>query len=531
MRHIFTSLFVLVTLCTLAQPAPTSKTTDKFKLALGYLQTVYVDTVNQEQLTEAAIKGMLKKLDPHTTYLTAKEIKDANEPLQGNFEGIGITFNIINDTVTVVSATTGGPSEKLGILPGDKIIYVDTTLLSKQGLTDNKVIKSLRGAKGTEVLVKIYRRGNKQLIPYKIVRDKIPIYSLDAGYMIDSETGYIKINRFSASTMTEFKTALTDLRGQGLKNLVLDLQGNSGGYLQTAIDLCDEFLGNNKLIVYTQGKNSPRNESFAKPNGMFENGKLLVLIDEGSASASEIFAGAIQDHDRGIVVGRRSFGKGLVQNTYLLGDGSAMRITTAKYFTPAGRCIQRSYKDGVEAYYKDLRERYKKGELTTKDSIHVENDSLKYYTDNKRTVYGGGGIMPDFFVPLDTTFNTEYLTAIYNKGGIRIFSNNYVDRNREAMKVKYPSFEDYKRSFVVDDKLLDEFTAYMAKEGVEKNTEQLAISLPTIKIQMKAIIGSLFFKSADYYPIINELNRPLQKALELLKDGTFDKMGIAYTGE
>lgn len=509
-------------------PAARNKTTEKFNTALFYLQTVYVDTVKQDELTEHAIRGMLKKLDPHTVYMTQQEMKDANEPLQGNFEGVGIMFNIIEDTITVVSATSGGPSEKAGIHAGDKIIKIDTTVAVGKVLSDNKVVKLLRGPKGSKVKVLIVRHGEKQPIEFEIVRDKIPIFSVDASYMLDSESGYIKINRFAATTMKEFRDALGDLKGKGLKNLVLDLQGNSGGYLQTAIDLCDEFLGKDKLIVYTQGIHSPRQESKSKPEGIFENGKLIVLIDEGSASASEITAGAVQDHDRALIVGRRSFGKGLVQNTYLLPDGSAMRITTARYYTPSGRCIQRTYKDGVDAYYKDLKERSKHGELFSKDSIHVENDSLKFFTDAKRVVFGGGGVMPDFFVPLDTSYNTPYLLSLYSKGTIRAFANSYVDKNRDDLKMRYPSFDEFKRNFVVDDKLMDELVASATKAGIEKKEADLKISAPTIKLQVKALVANQIFKINEYYQIINDFNGALNKALELLKDDTFDKLKIAY---
>lgn len=525
-------LFALlaITAFAVAQPGPAArnKTTEKFNTALFYLQTVYVDTVKQDELTEHAIRGMLKKLDPHTVYMTQQEMKDANEPLQGNFEGIGITFNIIDDTITVVSATSGGPSEKAGIHPGDKIVKIDTVVSVGKVLSDNRVVKMLRGPKGSKVKVLVYRRGEKLLQEFEIIRDKIPIFSVDAAYMIDSETGYIKINRFAATTMKEFRDALADLKGKGLKNLVLDLQGNSGGYLQTAIDLCDEFLGKDKLIVYTQGSHSPRQESTAKPDGIFESGKLIVLIDEGSASASEITAGAVQDHDRALIVGRRSFGKGLVQNTYLLPDGSAMRITTARYYTPSGRCIQRTYKDGVDAYYKDLKERSKHGELFNKDSIHVENDSLRFFTDAKRVVYGGGGVMPDFFVPLDTSYNTPYLMKLYTKGSIRTFANNYVDKHRADITLRYPTFDEFKRNFVVDESMMAELVAQATKDGVEKNEADLKVSAYTIKLQVKALVANQVFKINEYYQIINGLNGALAKALELLKDDTFDKMKIAY---
>jgi carboxyl-terminal processing protease len=533
MKKFFTLFIFAIFLNSLAfaQPTPNvrNKTTEKFSTALFYLQSAYVDTVNQEALTEHAIRGMLKKLDPHTVYMTSKEMKDANEPLQGNFEGIGVMFNVIEDTITVISAVSGGPSEKVGIQPGDKIVKVDTTNMTGKNTTDGFVMKMLRGPKGSSVKVSILRRGDKKLLEFTIIRDKIPILSVDATYMIDSETGYLKINRFGASTMKEFRDGLRDLKGKGMKNLILDLQGNSGGYLQTAIDLCDEFLGKDKMIVYTEGVHSPKQESNSKIGGMFENGKLIVLIDEGSASASEIVSGCVQDHDRALIVGRRSFGKGLVQNTYLLPDGSAMRITTARYFTPSGRCIQRSYKDGVDAYYKDLKSRYKNGELTHPDSIHVANDSLKYFTDGKRLVFGGGGIMPDFFVPLDTSYTTPYLQKLYSKTSIRDFANSYVDKNRADLKLRYPTVEEFKRNFKVDDVMLDGLASAADKNGVPRNDAEMKTSAPAIKTQMKAIVANQLFNTTAYYQVINDLNPIYKKALELIKDDTFDKMKIAYT--
>lgn len=533
MKNIFTLITLSLFLNTLAfaQPAPNvrNKTTEKFSTALFYLQSAYVDTVNQEALTEHAIRGMLKKLDPHTVYMTPKEMKDANEPLQGNFEGIGVMFNVIEDTITVISAVSGGPSEKLGIRAGDKIVKVDTANMTGKGITDSFVMKMLRGQKGTSVKVYVLRRGEKNLLEFDIIRDKIPILSVDATYMVDSETGYIKINRFAANTMKEFREGLADLKGKGMKNLILDLQGNSGGYLQTAIDLCDEFLGKDKMIVYTEGTHSPKQESNAKVGGIFETGKLIVLIDEGSASASEIVSGCVQDHDRALIVGRRSFGKGLVQNTYLLPDGSGMRITTARYYTPSGRCIQRSYKDGVDAYYRDLRSRYKNGELTHPDSIHVANDSLKFFTDGKRVVYGGGGVMPDFFVPLDTTYNTPYLQKLYSKTTIRTFANSYVDKNRADLKLRFPTVDEFKRNFRIDDNMMTGLVALADKDGVTRNDAELKTSAPAIKVQMKAIIANVLFNSTAYYQVLNEINPIYKKALELIKDDTFDKMKIAYT--
>ena len=440
----------------------------KFDDVLSLLKTRYVDTVNFNVLVEDAIKGMMKDLDPHSEYYTAEEYEKMNEPLQGNFEGIGVQFNITRDTIVVQSPISGGPSEKLGIRSGDKIVKVEGKNVAGIKITNNDVIKKLRGDKGTTVNVSIYRRGVKDLIEYAIVRDKIPIFSVDASYMLTPEIGYIKVNRFAETTMDEFRAGLDKLKSKNMKHLVLDLRGNSGGYLKTSIELSDEFLKDREMIVYTEGVSSPKRDYIATTRGAFEQGKLVVLIDEGSASASEIVSGAVQDWDRGLLIGRRSFGKGLVQGPFRLRDNSWLKITTARYYTPTGRCIQRPYDEGIDEYRKEDERRVASGELFHQDSIKVA-DSLKYYTPNNRLVYGGGGIMPDIFMPLDTSENSKYLTEIYAQGILNDFVNEYVDGKRQEFASLYPDFETFDKKFQVNQKLFDEFLAYTDKNLAEKS--------------------------------------------------------------
>ncbi|OFY73322.1 MAG: peptidase S41, partial [Bacteroidetes bacterium RIFOXYA12_FULL_33_9] len=372
-----------------------------FKLSkvLNLISTFYVDTVNQDQLTEEAIIGMLKFLDPHSIYISKEEVEEMNEPLEGNFEGVGVQFNILNDTIVVVSPIPGGPSEKVGIQAGDRFVTINGENVAGIGIRNNDVVEKLRGAKGTTVNVGMKRKGTKEILDFTITRDKIPIYSLDASYMINKEVGYIKLNRFAATTMEEYYKAVENLKANGAKHLIIDLQDNSGGYLNTSIDLADEFLKDQKLIVYTEGVKSPKHEYKATGRGNFEEGKVIVLVNEGSASASEILSGALQDWDRGVVIGRRTFGKGLVQRPFNLPDGAMIRLTIARYYTPTGRLIQKSYEGGFNDYSRDLINRYNSGEFLSEDSIHFP-DSLKYKTlQNSRNVYGGGGIMPDIFIP------------------------------------------------------------------------------------------------------------------------------------
>lgn len=512
-----------------AQKSDPSTTSDKFNTLLYYIEHMYVDSVNGEELVEHAIRKMLEELDPHSVYISKKDLQAANEPLNGSFDGIGIQFNILKDTLLVVSPITGGPSEKLGIRAGDKIVEIDGENVAGVGITNTDVMKKLKGPKGTTVNVGIHRRGAAQLLQFPIVRDKIPIFSVDASYMIDSKLGYIKVNRFAKTTMTELKNALSDLNSQGMKNLVLDLQGNGGGLLNTAIEMADEFLSEEKLIVYTEGRSFPKDETYAHRKGTFEKGKLIVLVNEGSASASEIVSGAIQDWDRGLIVGRRSFGKGLVQRPVSLPDGSAVRLTVQKYYTPSGRCIQKSYENGVEAYQMEKYDRYANGELMSEDSIQFP-DSLKYYTNIKnRVVYGGGGIVPDVFVPIDTSMSSEYFSELMRNGITNSFILNYLDDNRDSYSNKFKDADDFIENFEIDQELMDKLIAYAEKEEIEFKEEDFKISEYAIKVRMKALMARNLYDYTAFFRVINVLNPAYMKAIQLFEDGTFKKMNLAHS--
>ncbi|PCJ83721.1 MAG: peptidase S41 [Flavobacteriales bacterium] len=496
----------------------------KLEKLIGYTDRYYVDSTDQHKLVESAIRSYLNELDPHSVYISKDELKEMNEPLVGNFEGIGIQFNILHDTIMVVSPISGGPSEKLGVQPGDKIVEIEDEKMTGISVKNKDVIDRLRGKKGTQVTISIFRRGEKKLIEYTITRDKIPIFSVDATYMVSPEIGYIKLNRFSATTMREFHKGIDSLRSEGMQHLILDLRGNSGGYLQTAIDLADEFLSSKKVIVYTEGRSFPKNERLATMSGRFETGKLAVLIDNGSASASEIVAGAVQDWDRGLIIGRRSFGKGLVQKPYTLPDGSQIRLTIQRYYTPTGRCIQKPY----EEYKNEYQKRLDRGEFFSKDSIDFP-DSIKYHTkNNDRIVYGGGGIVPDIFVPIDTTANSTYYRDILRKGLIYQFTLDYVDKNRKILSEQYSNFQSFKENFEITDKFLNEFIDFSAKKGIEKNENELNKSIKPVKTLLKANIARNLWKTPAYWEIWNGINPTYQKALEVLQDDTFEKMELSY---
>lgn len=490
---------------------------DKFANALQVINFNYFDTVKMNKLVEDAIAGMLEKLDPHSVYVTPKELKEFNEPLSGNFEGVGIQFNIMEDTITVISPVSGGPSFKLGIRSGDRIVKIEDEVVAGVKIKNEQVMKKLRGSKGTKVKVSILRRGVSELLDFTIVRDKIPLYSVDASYMATPEVGYIKLSRFAATSTEEVKKALLTLKQQGAKDLIFDLQDNGGGYLNTAFELADEFLAADKMIVYTQGLNSAKKEYKSTVKGDFEKGRLVVLIDEGSASASEIVSGAVQDWDRGLLIGRRTFGKGLVQNQFPLQDGSALRITIAEYFTPTGRCIQKPYKGGTENYYKDLMNRYKNGELTNAENIKFP-DSLKYKTNAGRIVYGGGGIMPDIFIPIDTTRSSKYHTDLIRKGILNQFALSYIDKNRTDFLKLYPDFNSFKTNFNPNDQIIKELIAKAESEGLKYDEEQFKTSEKIIRIQLKALMARDAYKSDNYFEVINDLNDSYLKALEVLKN-------------
>ena len=489
----------------------------KLTLAQFAIANLYVDETNEGKLVESAIVGMLKELDPHSTYSNAEEVKKMNEPLQGNFDGIGIQFNMAEDTLFVIQPVSGGPSEKVGIRAGDRITHVNDTLIAGVKMTTDDITRRLKGLKGTKVKVKVVRRGVEDLLDFTIERDKIPVYSLDASYMITPKIGYIKINRFAATTHEEFMNALASLKGQGLQDLILDLQGNGGGYLNAAIDIANEFLGGGELIVYTEGRRNPRREFFAKGDGKHQHGKLVVLVDEFSASASEIVAGAVQDWDRGLVVGRRTFGKGLVQRPIDLPDGSMIRLTVARYYTPAGRCIQKPY-ENIEQYNADLIERYNRGEMMSADSIHFP-DSLKCMTLKKgRTVYGGGGIMPDYFVPVDTMLFTKYHSQLSNKGVLLKVHFQLIDAHREEWTKKYADYAIFSRDFDLNDTMMQQLIDEGEKEGVKFNEEQYKKSEPLIKLQLKALIARDLWDMNEYYHTINVVNESVNKAVELLDE-------------
>jgi carboxyl-terminal processing protease len=525
MKKIFVPLLFLVLTPVLFAQGFSSFQQRKLTNALTAISNLYVDSINDKKIVENTLEAVLRELDPHSLYIPKEEVDRVNEPLEGSFEGVGIQFQMMEDTLLVIQTISGCPAEKVGILPGDRIIYIDNDLVAGVKMQNSDIFKRLRGQKGTEVTVKIRRGGIKELMEFKIIRDKIPLYSVDASYMIGKDIGYIKINNFGNSTVQEFEKAFKTLKGKGMTKLILSLQGNGGGYLNAAIQLADEFLSANKLIVYTQGLNQPKTVAESTSNGIFETGKLIVLVDEYSASASEIVSGALQDWDRAIIVGRRTFGKGLVQRQFPLIDGSMLRLTVARYYTPTGRCIQKSYKGGYEKYEMDLVDRFKKGELLHADSIHFP-DSLRYYTLNlKRKVYGGGGIMPDIFVPLDTTRYTDFHRKIVARGVVLKVCVQYIDKNRAELKKKYPTFEKFKKEYEVDDAFLNLLLSAAEKENIKVDTAQYAISKPLIKLQLKALVARDLWEMNEYYQIMDADNESLQKAVEILQTpGAFEKI-------
>lgn len=484
----------------------------KFREVLGLIKDEYVDTTETEALVDDAIHHMLNKLDPHSSYIPNSQRIEANEDLQGNFEGIGIEFSIFHDTLVVVTALSGGPSEAVGLQPGDKIIKVGDKLIANIGLTNPQVMKLLKGPKGTEAKLEVVRKNIKESIKFTIIRDKIPQLSIDVSYLVEPGVGYIKINRFSQTTFDEFQSAMKNLREQGMKKLVLDLQGNPGGYMNQAIDVADEFLAEGKKIVFTKAKDKKYNsEALATSKGDFEQGDLIVLVNEGSASASEIVSGALQDNDRALVVGRRSFGKGLVQSPFDLSDGSELRLTISRYFTPSGRSIQKPY-GNVEEYSKDMLKRYKHGEFFNADSIKF-NDSLKYRTLNGRSVYGGGGIMPDYFVPLDTTQNSHYLNELYTSNSVQEYTFTYTDKHKDELTKM--GFEKYFRDFQVSDDMLKQLVKTGRQNKVKPDYKDLEGHKAIFQLNVKAQIARKIWGNSGFYPIFNETNEVLQQAIKL----------------
>jgi len=525
MKRIFILILTFIPVFALSSQLRVNSELLKLNNVFSVISSLYVDSVDEKKLVETAIIATLKELDPHSSYIPKDEVERVNEPLEGSFEGVGIQFQIFEDTILVVQTISGTPAEKVGVMPGDRIIYINDELMAGQKIQNSDVMKRLRGPKDSEVEVKIARRGMPELMLFKIIRDKIPVNSVDASYMIDKETGYIKINNFGGKTVAEYKDAFAKLKKAGMKNLILNLQGNGGGYLNAAIELADEFLGRGQLIVYTEGLNQRRSTANATAIGGFEQGKLIVLVDEYSASASEIVSGAVQDWDRGIIIGRRTFGKGLVQRQIPLTDGSMLRLTTSRYYTPTGRSIQKPYNDGVDKYQKDLLERFNHGEMQHADSIHFP-DSLKYQTKVlQRTVYGGGGIMPDIFIPIDTTRYTDYHRKIVAQGIVNKLIVQFNDKNRDMLKKKYRNFEQYYQHFSIDNELLEQIKAMAEKEGIQYDEEQFKKSEHLIALQLKAIIARDMWTMNEYYRIMDAENEALQRAIRILNtEGEYERV-------
>ncbi|MGD9494162.1 MAG: S41 family peptidase [Bacteroidales bacterium] len=527
MKLLFSLLLFAVTFFAFSQHDP-AKTDEKFRTALQFMRFRYVDSVDENHLTEVAIRKMLEELDPHSVYLSAEEIKQANEPLEGNFDGVGIQFQIIRDTINVVDVIAGGPSEMVGIRAGDKIVSIDKQIATGKDVNNSFVLKHLRGPKGTQVVIAVARQGEPKPIEFSVTRDKIPIYSIDAAYMITPEIGYIKLNKFAAKTMNEFAEAIKELKKNDFKSLILDLRDNSGGYLQTSIELADQFLPKDQLIVYTEGRSDKRVDYKATSRGAFEKGKLVILIDEGSASASEIVSGAMQDCDRALVIGRRSYGKGLVQRPFAFTDGSVMRLTVARYYTPSGRCIQKSYEGGNDKYFDDLGERMKHGELVHPDSIKFP-DSLRYKTKAGRIVYGGGGVMPDVFIPFDTTKYSDYYVKLIRKNYFSTFTLDFLNANRTEMLSEYKTVEKFKEKYKISEKFMKSFLDGAAAAGVEFDQSGFDQSKTIIETLLRAFIARSLYGSEAYYLIIGEIDDELQKAIECIQNpGMFEKYSIGY---
>jgi len=490
----------------------------KLQIAEMAVSNLYVDSVNEDKLVEDGIRGMIEKLDPHSSYLTAKEVKEANEPLQGNFEGIGVQFNMVEDTLLVIQTVSNGPSERVGILAGDRIVSVNDTAIAGVKMSKEEIMRRLRGPKGTVAMLGIVRRGIQEKLTFKVVRDKIPVHSIDAAYMVRPQVGYIRIGNFGATTHDEFCESLKKLQKEGMQSLILDLQENGGGYLHAAVQVAEEFLQENDLIVYTSGRRIQRTEYKARGGGLFTKGKVIVLVDSYTASAAEIVSGAIQDHDRGIVVGRRTFGKGLVQRPIDLPDGSMLRLTVAHYYTPSGRCIQKPYEKGNKKdYSEDMLHRLKSGELMSADSVHFA-DSLKFYTlKEHRVVYGGGGIMPDEFVPLDTTRYTSFHRELAAKSVIIDANLRYVDQHRKSLQRDYKTFDDYCQRFEVPQSVIDGIMAEAVKKNIKpKDEAERQRTLPYLRLQLKALIARDLWGMNEYFYIMGETNDALTKALSLL---------------
>lgn len=493
------------------------KNSNKLYEVMGFIKDMYVDSVNTTELTENSITSILSNLDPHSYYIPAKEFNDMNDPLEGNFQGIGVEFRIIEDTVMIITVISGGPSEKAGIEAGDRIVKVENETIAGIGITSEQVIKKLKGPKDTKVKVGIVRKNSLKVMNYTITRGEIPIYSVESPYMIDDNIGFIKINRFAKTTHTEFLKASKALLKEGMESLILDLRGNGGGVMTSATKIADEMLAKNKMIVYTQGRVRKKEEFYSTEKGNLQNIEIVILINESSASASEIIAGAIQDNDRGTIIGRRSFGKGLVQEQVMWPDGSALRLTVARYYTPSGRCIQKPYTEGSEMYNLESYNRFNSGELLTADSIHFE-DSLKYYTPSGKVVYGGGGITPDIFVPIDTNGNSNYFYELRMRGILQDFSLHYVDDNRTKLKKQYKNAVEFKHKFFVSNDLFNRLIKFAESKELPRNLNEIKISKELITRTLRATISKDLFGNFGYYVIINDEDNTVQKAVSTLSN-------------
>lgn len=502
--------------------SPTSKLliypqTNKIEALLNLIEEGYVDSIDRKKMVEDLIPDILKNLDPHTVYIPAEQLKAANQELDGNFGGIGVQFSMQNDTVMVISVVKGGPSEKVGIMPGDRIVKVNDSIIAGKKMGNDSVVGMLRGELGTKVKVGIKRHNLPALLDFEITRGNIPVFSVETSYMITDSIGYIKISRFGRNTYQEFLTAMAKLKAYKCENVIVDLRGNSGGYLDIAISMCNEFLKKDDLIVYTEGHSNPRQNVYANGSGSCQDMGVTVLIDEGSASASEIFAGAIQDNDRGLVVGRRSFGKGLVQQQMMLPDGSAIRLTVARYYTPSGRCIQKPYENGVEDYHRDILARYTHGEFFEKDSIFL-NDSLQYLTKGGRMVYGGGGVMPDIFVSRDTTDVTDYYISLRANGIIYQFALKYSDDNRQKLQ-KYETPASLKTHLDLLP-VINQLINFAEQRGIKTNRTQLKQSYKLIDLELKAYIARNILDNEGFYPIINAMDETVTSAVKAIQSGS-----------
>ena len=488
---------------------------NKINNLLGIIESQYVDTVNMKDLIEDVMPQIVGELDPHSAYIPPEDLQAVNEELEGSFSVISIQFSILNDTITVVAVVPGGPSEKIGLMPGDRIVEVDdTAFVGKEVISNDKVLKKLRGPKGTKVKLGVLRTTAPEMLTYEVTRNDIPVNSVDVAFMVNDEIGYIKINKFGRTTYSEFMNGLAKLKNDNAQKYIVDLRGNSGGILDIAINMINEFLPKGQLIVYTEGKAFPRSEAISNGSGAFKEAQIVVLIDEWSASASEIFAGAIQDNDRGIIIGRRSFGKGLVQNQLPFADGSAIRLTIARYYTPSGRSIQKEYELGHgDDYEKDILNRFMHGEFDHPDSIK-QNDTLMYKTRLGRTVYGGGGIMPDIFVPRDTIGVTPYLNEVVNKGLLYQFAFKYADENREFLS----QYKDYQplQQFLRRQPLLQEFTAFAASHEVKRKPKEIKESAVLLNNYIESYIARNIIGDNAFYPIFLQEDKTFQKALDVL---------------